>query len=86
MACLWNLSLRSSSCEEIRREMIQEDILPALQTLGSRNLAAAQITDSESTNEEDCNPNPANLAVVSIDDPATMELAEKLHTYLQKYL
>jgi hypothetical protein len=30
MAALWNLSLRSNRCEEIREQMIQCDILPAL--------------------------------------------------------
>jgi hypothetical protein len=30
MAALWNLSLRSARCEEIREQMIQCDILPAL--------------------------------------------------------
>lgn len=30
MAALWNLSLRSNRCEEIREQMMQCEILPAL--------------------------------------------------------
>ena len=52
-----------------RREMVDQDILPALQALSMGRLVA-----------------DAAGAVAPADDAATIELAGKLHNYLEQYV
>lgn len=46
MAALWNLSLRSNRCEEIRLQMLQCEILPALAAMAELT-SNAMVTDSD---------------------------------------
>jgi hypothetical protein len=53
----------------IRREMVDGDILPALQALAMGELVAQAVG-----------------AAMPTDDAATIDLASKLHTYLEQYV
>ena len=71
MAALWNLSLRSSRCEQIRAQMIEKDILSAL----------ADITQTQ-TDAMGRIVRKQGSVSRGIDDNTTIGLAKKLHEYL----